>query len=886
MSQVEEVGIIIRADGTVELANGMKLSSDQVKNLARNLDEMSGRLDTADKNAKKAAPTMREMGEQLGQAGQAAVQLGKDLASGNLQGAAGSLGTLTNAAGGLNLSLGAMVGIGAAAAAGVALVGYAASKGKDEVRGLADALILSGNYAGTTSAQMLDMAARMDKVISTESKAIDVLQQLTASGQIAGNEFEKLGVAAIAWERATGTAISNTVKEYVRLGEDPAKASAKLNEQMNYLSISTYKRIRDLEEQGQKEAAAAVAQEAYAQALSTRARQVEQNAGIMTKAWRAVRDGAMEAWDAMLGIGRTSSTNERIATLERQISGIQTGTEGRSASGQTRLAGLQAQLAALKEVELLQRRAATAEGDRAREVKAYQAADQEWSKIVQANLTKQEQLEKKIDNIRTTGRAMKLPEKDIEEQVRRAREAAAEKGSAPKAYTDDAATRYLQGLRDSNAATLAQLASTDRLTEAQRKQAEFIQLIADLKEKKVLTADQKSLLAAEGLIEAQLKENVLAERLVAIKDAQAKKEKEREEVAKRAEQALIGLRANREELQRNLTQQYDRRLAVFGLGSEAREQLESTFNLQDRYVKLQQDLTERASKGGWMGSAAYQAEAREIELALKKSLADHDAYYAGLKERQGNWALGALQAFNNYQTSAADVAGQTEAAFTNAFKGMEDALVKFAQTGKLDFKSLANSIIADIIRIQTRAAMSGVLKSIMGAASGWLGDEAGMSINNTYGPKTQAGMDNLVNNILADPTKNAKGGVYTSPSLSAFSSQVYSSPQFFAFAKGAGVFAEAGPEAIMPLKRGPDGSLGVGVHGAGAGAVTLPVQVNVTNNGQPVSATVQQRRTDQGLQIDMVLDQLEGRMAERVATGQGSMSRAMESRYGLSTAVG
>lgn len=883
MSQVEEVGIIIRADGTVELANGMKLSSDQVKNLARNLDEMSGRVDTADKNAKKAAPTMREMGEQLGQAGQAAVQLGKDLASGNLQGAAGSLGTLTNAAGSLNLSLGAMVGIGAAAAAGVALVAYAASKGKDEVRGLADALILSGNYAGTTSAQMLDMAARMDKVISTESKAIDVLQQLTASGQIAGNEFEKLGVAAIAWERATGTAISNTVKEYVRLGEDPAKASAKLNEQMNYLSISTYKRIRDLEEQGQKEAAAAVAQEAYAQALGTRARQVEQNAGIMTKAWRAVRDGAMEAWDAMLGIGRTASTNERIADLEQRIAAKQSGLKGRSAGGQAEIAGMQAELAALKEKELLQRRAATAEGDRARESKTFQTADTEWRKIVEGNLNKQEQLEKKIENIRTQGLKAGRSQQEIDEQVRRAREAAAEKGSAPKAYTDDAATRYLQGLRDSNAATLAQLASTDRLTEAQRKQAEFIQLIADLKEKKVLTADQKSLLAAEGLIEAQLKENVLAERLVAIKDAQAKKEKEREEVAKRAEQALIGLRANREEVQRNLTQQYDRRLAVFGLGSEAREQLESTFNLQDRYVKLQQDLTERASKGGWMGSAAYQAEAREIELALKKSLADHDAYYAGLKERQGNWALGALQAFNNYQTSAADVAGQTEAAFTNAFKGMEDALVKFAQTGKLDFKSLANSIIADIIRIQTRAAMSGVMKSIMGAASGWLGDQAGMSINGTYGPQTQAGLDNL---IAGFASPNAKGGVYTSPSLSAYSGQVYSSPQFFAFAKGAGVFAEAGPEAIMPLKRGPDGSLGVGVHGAGTGAVTLPVQVNVTNNGQPVSATVQQRRTDQGLQIDMVLDQLEGRMAERVATGQGSMSRAMESRYGLSTAVG
>ncbi|CDH34751.1 hypothetical protein XBI1_470006 [Xenorhabdus bovienii str. Intermedium] len=56
---------------------------------------------------------------------------------------------------------------------------------------------------------------------------------------------------------------------------------------------------------------------------------------------------------------------------------------------------------------------------------------------------------------------------------------------------------------------------------------------------------------------------------------------------------------------------------------------------------------------------------------------------------------------------------------------------------------------------------------------------------------------------------NAKGGVYDSPSLSAYSGQIVSSPTFFAFAKGAGLMGEAGPEAIMPLTRSADGSLGV-----------------------------------------------------------------------------
>jgi len=82
---------------------------------------------------------------------------------------------------------------------------------------------------------------------------------------------------------------------------------------------------------------------------------------------------------------------------------------------------------------------------------------------------------------------------------------------------------------------------------------------------------------------------------------------------------------------------------------------------------------------------------------------------------------------------------------------------------------------------------------------------------------------------------------------------VYDSPQMFAFAKGAGVFAEAGPEAILPLHRGPDGSLGVMAAGAGGGGgessitfggITQHIQVS----GQANAATLAdvRRAAEQG----------------------------------------
>ena len=58
-----------------------------------------------------------------------------------------------------------------------------------------------------------------------------------------------------------------------------------------------------------------------------------------------------------------------------------------------------------------------------------------------------------------------------------------------------------------------------------------------------------------------------------------------------------------------------------------------------------------------------------------------------------------------FAKSAFDIAKQTEDAFVNAFKGIEDALVKFVQTGKLNFKDLANSIIADLTRMFVRYAI-------------------------------------------------------------------------------------------------------------------------------------------------------------------------------------
>jgi lambda family phage tail tape measure protein len=189
---------------------------------------------------------------------------------------------------------------------------------------------------------------------------------------------------------------------------------------------------------------------------------------------------------------------------------------------------------------------------------------------------------------------------------------------------------------------------------------------------------------------------------------------------------------------------------------------------------------------------------------------------------------------------------------------MSDALTKFVATGKLDFADLANSIISDLVRMEVRILASQALSSVFGGYGGTNG-QGGVSYNS----------QGFVNHVYAN------GGVVDgSANLSAYSGSVIDHPTLFAFAKGNGLMGEAGPEAIMPLTRGPNGKLGVQ---ASTGATEPPqVEINITNNGQPVQAQqTGQRRDGQKVIIDMVLEAV----ANDVAMG-GKVAKAGQARYG------
>ena len=113
------------------------------------------------------------------------------------------------------------------------------------------------------------------------------------------------------------------------------------------------------------------------------------------------------------------------------------------------------------------------------------------------------------------------------------------------------------------------------------------------------------------------------------------------------------------------------------------------------------------------------------KLELEQAQADNARYYESIKRNQADWQNGSLEALQNYVDNASNISSKLEDVFTKAFKGAEDALLQFVRTGKLDFKSLADSIITDLVRIaiqqQITKPFAEYMQTGIGSGSGFGG---------------------------------------------------------------------------------------------------------------------------------------------------------------------
>jgi len=256
-----------------------------------------------------------------------------------------------------------------------------------------------------------------------------------------------------------------------------------------------------------------------------------------------------------------------------------------------------------------------------------------------------------------------------------------------------------------------------------------------------------------------------------------------------AEQSRLQIEQQLQTLQENIAAQVDK--AKLATGEITQEQFNQN-ELERRRVELKRELLPLL-----LAEKKTEEEIAEIIEAILNGMKEGQdkskSFVDGLKDL--------VKEATNLNDTLAQYGVQAVDKFANTF-------ADFVATGKASFREFANSVLQDLARIFARAAFFQALEAVFPGL--------GTTAKVTKGAKGNVIAKNKI-------VPYAMGGIVTKPTL-------------FPMANGAGLMGEAGPEAIMPLRRGSNGKLGVEASGGAMGNIT----VNVDAAGSSVEGDASQ----------------------------------------------
>lgn len=368
---------------------------------------------------------------------------------------------------------------------------------------------------------------------------------------------------------------------------------------------------------------------------------------------------------------------------------------------------------------------------------------------------------------------------------------------------------------------------------------------------------------AEVTEQQKLQFDIVSGKLTGLNESQKQRleqlatEVDRLNAVKKANEENLKLAEYISNLQRenaNVAASLDADVIGAGLGDKARERMREQLNIEREFLEKREDLQRRYQSGDIANQEDYDRYNQELDKALAERLDKYRSHYDQLDELQGNWLAGAQNGLANWVDTSSDYYTQVSDLVGNTLDGLVDNMADALSGNKADWASWANSVLNELQKVLLRAIMVNTLKSA--GDSGWFGSLGGMFGSSVAGAASADGATpSGAYTGAASQLKFAKGGVMDSPDLSRFRNGVVNSPTMFAFAKGAGLMGEAGPEAIMPLTRTADGNLGVrmvddtvsSVGGGGAQIQqTIQQHFSISGNGDAALKQAMQEAARQG----------------------------------------
>ncbi|EFH1501301.1 phage tail tape measure protein, partial [Escherichia coli] len=730
------------------------------------------------------------------------------LARGNFGALRGSGITLANRAGWIDalmspkgMAIGGVIGGLAAAVVGLGKAWYDGQKEGEEFN---RQLALTGHYAGITTGQLWTLSRAISGNGITQHAAAGALAQVVGSGAFRGGDIAMVAKAAAQMERSVGQSVSDTISQFKRLKDDPVNAARTLDNELHFLTATQLEQIRVLGEQGRASDAARIAMSALAEETGKRTSDIDNNLNALGSTLQTLSDWWKQFWDVAMNIGREDSLDAQIASLQEKI---QRAKKFPWTKASTTVEYDQQQLDALQERKRqqdLQDAKAQAERNYQEQQKRRNAENAALNRMNETESARHQREIARINAMQYADQAVR--DAAIQRENERYEKAIKKKTSENR---NDEATRLLLQYSQQQAQVEGQIAAarqsagltTEKMTEAHKQLLALQQRISDLAGKK-LTADEKSVLAHKD-------ELIQALTLLDAKQQELQKQTALNDLKKKS----IQLASQLAEEERALRQQHDLDIATTGMGDKQRQRYQTQFSLQQKYQQQMEQLERDSKQKGTYGTDEYRNAEQMLTDSLNRQLNENRRYWQEQELMQADWKNGAMRAFQNFTESADNAAGTAEQMFTAAFNSAGNALATFCTTGKLNFKSFTASLLSDLAKIMSQMAMMQAVKGI-GSAFGW-GSAAAASV-----------------------TPNADGGVYQSADLSRYSGTVVNRPTFFAFAKGAGVMGEAGPEAILPLRRGADGKLGVVADIGGSGMAMFAPQYNIEINNDGTNGQI------------------------------------------------
>lgn len=363
--------------------------------------------------------------------------------------------------------------------------------------------------------------------------------------------------------------------------------------------------------------------------------------------------------------------------------------------------------------------------------------------------------------------------------------------------------------------------------------------------------------------------------------------------------ALAQARAEAEQYLAVMQQAQAREVAAVGMGGRRAEYQSGLNQIEDTYAGRRYDLSRdmqqtRVRNGGSVSpelQAYYDQQFALIEEFERKAKASYASTFQAIGEAQADWGNGARRAFDDYIASAANVADQTASLFTRAFQGMEDALVSFAMTGKAGFKSMTESIIADLIRIQIRASMmqvlggasgsGGLLGALVGGVSALLGggwSSAGVQASGAITTPVTGGGSLETFSLPGLDGHRADGGSVAAGSM--YEVNERGVPELLNIGQRQYLMMGQQSGEVVPL-----GNYGGTAMQGGSAGNRPSVEINIHNHAGAQVEQTSRTGADGKEIIDVIIKRVVGVVAGQLADDSGEVGQAMRARKQMGMAV-